>query len=179
MANRLLSVIRDLIILTLNKDVAKSRLRMGNPWHLLATGFGSGLSPFVPGTMGSLAAIPFWWLMARLPQDLYSLIVLLGISLGVYLCHRTAKDMGVHDHGSIVWDEFIGMWITLMAIPAHTWQWVLAGFVIFRIFDMWKPWPIRWFDRNVHGGMGIMVDDIIAGVISAALLYAAGRWLGF
>ncbi|WP_371315516.1 MULTISPECIES: phosphatidylglycerophosphatase A [Pantoea] len=179
MANRLPSVIRDLIILTLNKDVAKSRLRMGNPWHLLATGFGSGLSPFVPGTMGSLAAIPFWWLMARLPQDLYSLIVLLGISLGVYLCHRTAKDMGVHDHGSIVWDEFIGMWITLMAIPAHTWQWVLAGFVIFRIFDMWKPWPIRWFDRNVHGGMGIMVDDIIAGVISAALLYAAGRWLGF
>lgn len=179
MANRLPSVIRDLIILTLNKDVAKSRLRMGNPWHLLATGFGSGLSPFVPGTMGSLAAIPFWWLMARLTQDLYSLIVLLGISLGVYLCHRTAKDMGVHDHGSIVWDEFIGMWITLMAIPAHTWQWVLAGFVIFRIFDMWKPWPIRWFDRNVHGGMGIMVDDIIAGVISAALLYAAGRWLGF
>ncbi|WP_376785409.1 phosphatidylglycerophosphatase A [Pantoea piersonii] len=179
MANRLPSVIRDLIILTLDKDVAKSRLRMGNPWHLLATGFGSGLSPFVPGTMGSLAAIPFWWLMARLPQDLYSLIVLLGISLGVYLCHRTAKDMGVHDHGSIVWDEFIGMWITLMAIPAHTWQWVLAGFVIFRIFDMWKPWPIRWFDRNVHGGMGIMVDDIIAGVISAALLYAAGRWLGF
>ncbi|WP_311791797.1 MULTISPECIES: phosphatidylglycerophosphatase A [Pantoea] len=179
MANRLPSVIRDLIILTLNKDVAKSRLRMRNPWHLLATGFGSGLSPFVPGTMGSLAAIPFWWLMARLPQDLYSLIVLLGISLGVYLCHRTAKDMGVHDHGSIVWDEFIGMWITLMAIPAHTWQWVLAGFVIFRIFDMWKPWPIRWFDRNVHGGMGIMVDDIIAGVISAALLYGAGRWLGF
>ncbi len=163
--------------MTRNKDVAKGRLGLSNPWHLLATGFGSGLSPWVPGTTGSLAAIPFWWLMARLPQDLYSLIVLFGISIGVYICHRTAKDMGVHDHGSIVWDEFIGMWITLMAIPNNSWKWLLAGFVVFRIFDMWKPWPIRWFDRNVHGGMGIMVDDIIAGVISAALLYGAGVWL--
>nr|WP_167377139.1 phosphatidylglycerophosphatase A [Pantoea wallisii] len=163
-----------MITLTRNKDVAKSRLRMGNPWHLLATGFGSGLSPIMPGTAGSVAAIPFWWLMTFLPLQLYTLVVLIGISVGVYLCHRTARDMGVHDHGSIVWDEFIGIWITLMAIPAMSWQWVLAGFVIFRIFDMWKPWPIRWFDRNVHGGMGIMVDDIIAGVISAVILYGLG-----
>ena len=113
------------------KDVAKSRLKMSNPWHLLATGFGSGLSPWMPGTAGSLAAIPFWYLLNLLPQDLYSLVLLLGISIGVYLCHRTAKDMGVHDHGSIVWDEFIGMWITLMAIPTDSWQWVLAGFLVF------------------------------------------------
>ena len=106
--------------MTRDKDLAKSRLRLSNPWHLLATGFGSGLSPYVPGTMGSLAAIPFWWLMAFLPPDIYSLLVMFGICIGVYLCHRTAKDMGVHDHGSIVWDEFIGMWITLMAIPAMT-----------------------------------------------------------
>lgn len=88
--------------------------------------------------------------------------------------------MGVHDHGSIVWDEFIGMWITLMALPTNDWQWVTAGFVIFRILDMWKPWPIRWFDRNVHGGMGIMIDDIVAGVISAGILYLSvitGRWV--
>jgi len=163
--------------LTRDKDVAKSRLRMRNPWHLLATGFGSGLSPFMPGTVGSVAAIPFWWLMTFLPLQLYSLVVLVGISVGVYLCHRTARDMGVHDHGSIVWDEFIGMWITLMAIPVLDGWWVLAGFVIFRIFDIWKPWPIRWFDKNVHGGMGIMVDDIIAGVVSAAVLYGAGLLL--
>jgi len=163
--------------LTRDKDVAKSRLRMRNPWHLLATGFGSGLSPFMPGTVGSVAAIPFWWLMTFLPLQLYSLVVLVGISVGVYLCHRTARDMGVHDHGSIVWDEFIGMWITLMAIPVLNGWWVLAGFVIFRIFDIWKPWPIRWFDKNVHGGMGIMVDDIIAGVVSAAVLYGAGLLL--
>jgi phosphatidylglycerophosphatase A len=166
-----------LIILARAKDVAKSRLKMSNPWHLLATGFGSGLSPWMPGTVGSLAAIPFWYLLNLLPQDLYSLVLLLGISIGVYLCHRTAKDMGVHDHGSIVWDEFIGMWITLMAIPVNSWPWVLAGFLVFRVLDIWKPWPIRWFDRNVHGGMGIMVDDIIAGVISAGLLWGAAQYL--
>lgn len=160
-----------------NNDVAKRRLKMSNPWHLLATGFGSGLSPYLPGTVGSLASIPFWYLMTGLPPDVYSLVVMFGICIGVYLCHRTAKDMGVHDHGCIVWDEFIGMWITLMAIPVNRWQWVLAGFVIFRILDMWKPWPIRWFDRNVHGGMGIMVDDIVAGIISAGILYTAGHYL--
>ncbi len=95
-------------------------------------------------------------------DDLFTLAALLaggdvGDCIGVYLCHQTAKDMGVHDHGSIVWDEFIGMWITLMALPTNDWQWVAAGFVIFRILDMWKPWPIRWFDCNVHGGMGIMI----------------------
>ncbi|MDU3077836.1 MAG: phosphatidylglycerophosphatase A, partial [Mixta calida] len=82
-----------MITLTRDKDLAKSRLRLSNPWHLLATGFGSGLSPYVPGTMGSLAAIPFWWLMAFLPPDIYSLLVMFGICIGVYLCHRTAKDM--------------------------------------------------------------------------------------
>ena len=120
-----------------SRDEALSRLSMRNPWHLLATGFGSGLSPVVPGTMGSLAAIPFWYLMTFLPWQLYSLVVMMSICIGVYLCHRTAKDMGTHDHGSIVWDEFVGMWITLMALPTLDWQWVAAGFVIFRIFDMW------------------------------------------
>lgn len=157
-------------------DVAKNRLKMSNLWHLLATGFGSGLFPWMPGTMGSLAAIPFWWLMAFLPLPAYALLVTLGIFLGVYLCHRTAKDMGVHDHGSIVWDEFIGMWITLMALPSKTWSWVFAGLVIFRLFDIWKPWPINWCDRNVKGGLGIMTDDIIAGALSAGVLYYLGHY---
>lgn len=159
-----------------NRQQVISRLRLTNPWHLLAVGFGSGLSPVMPGTAGSLAAIPFWYFLIQLPQELYYLIVLLGICLGVYLCHRTAKDMGVHDHGSIVWDEFIGMWITLVAIPNHHWQWIAIGFVVFRVFDIWKPWPIRWFDRNVRGGMGIMADDIVAGVISTALIFAVAHY---
>jgi len=156
-------------------NAAKKRLRMRNPWHLLATGFGSGLFPWGPGTAGSVAAIPCWMLLTYLPWQVYSMVVMFSICIGIYLCHQTAKDMGVHDHGSIVWDEFVGMWITLMAIPVRSWQWVLAGFVVFRIFDIWKPWPIRWFDRNMHGGMGIMIDDVIAGVISALVIYLIGH----
>lgn len=155
---------------------AKQRLKLSNPWHLLATGFGSGLSPIVPGTMGSLAAIPFWYVLSFLPWPLYLIAVILGTGIGIYLCHVTARDMGVHDSGSIVWDEFIGMWITLMALPAKEWYWVAVGFLLFRLFDMWKPWPIRWFDRNVQGGLGIMVDDIVAGIIAAVALYLIGHY---
>lgn len=162
-------------ILPRHKDVAKSRLKMSNPWHLLAVGFGSGLKPNRSRHDGIAGSDSVLVSDDLLPRQLYSLVVMLGICIGVYLCHQTAKDMGVHDHGSIVWDEFIGMWITLMALPTNDWQWVAAGFVIFRILDMWKPWPIRWFDRNVHGGMGIMIDDIVAGVISAGILYFIGH----
>ncbi|BBI92730.1 putative phosphatidylglycerophosphatase A [Serratia symbiotica str. Tucson] len=157
-------------------DEAKRRLRMSNPLHLLATGFGSGLSSVMPGTIGSLAAIPFWLLLIQLPWQLYLLLLMFSICIGVYLCHQTAKDMRVHDHGSIVWDEFVGMWITLMALPVNNWQWVIAGLVIFRILDIGKPWPIRWFDRNVQGGMGIMIDDIVAGVLSAGIIYLIGHY---
>ncbi|MCW7764271.1 phosphatidylglycerophosphatase A [Photorhabdus luminescens] len=152
-------------------DKAKRRLRMSNPWHLLATGFGSGLSPVVPGTMGSAAAIPFWLLLIQLPEWICWLVIIVGMFCGIVICQRTSDDMKVHDHGSIVWDEFIGMWITLMAIPVVNWQWVLTGFIVFRILDMWKPWPIRWFDRYVHGGLGIMLDDIIAGVFSFVIVW--------
>lgn len=158
-------------------DEARRRLRLNNPWHWLATGFGSGLSPVMPGTMGSLAAVPFWLLLIQLPWQLYLLLVVFSIVVGVYICHRTAKDMQAHDHGSIVWDEFVGMWITLMAIPTYNWQCVAAGFIVFRILDIWKPWPIRWFDRNVQGGMGIMLDDIVAGVLSAVIICLAGRYV--
>ncbi|OCQ52871.1 Phosphatidylglycerophosphatase A [Photorhabdus australis subsp. thailandensis] len=152
-------------------DEAKRRLRMSNPWHLLATGFGSGLSPIMPGTMGSVASIPFWLLLMQFPEWICWLAIIVGMLFGIMICQRTSDDMKVHDHGSIVWDEFIGMWITLMAIPVISWQWVLTGFIVFRIFDMWKPWPIRWFDRYVHGGLGIMLDDIIAAAFSFVIVW--------
>lgn len=148
------------------KAEAKKRLNMRNPWHLLATGFGSGLSPVVPGTIGSLAAIPFWLVMINLPVWLCWAIIVVGFIAGCYICQRTSDDMKIHDHGSIVWDEFIGMWITLMAIPLVSIEWVLTAFVVFRIYDMWKPWPIRIFDRKVGGGFGIMIDDIIAAIFA-------------
>lgn len=160
-------------------DKAKARLRLTNPCHLLAVGLGSGLSPIVPGTMGSLMAIPLWLIFKDLPLTPYLLLLVLSFVLGVYLCDKTSKDMGVHDHGSIVWDEFVGMWMTLLVIPVHSWQWVLIAFIAFRIFDMWKPWPIRWFDRYVHGGFGIMIDDVIAALFAMAAVAAlAHYWPG-
>lgn len=157
---------------------AKSRLKLSNPWHLLATGFGSGLSPIIPGTMGSLAAIPFWLLMYwLLPVWLCWFIILFGFVVGIVICQRTSDDMQVHDHGSIVWDEFIGMWMTLMVIPLVSWQWVLIVFVLFRFFDMLKPWPIGWFDRQVGGGLGIMLDDIIAAIFAMVIVAALAHWL--
>ena len=159
------------------KDIAKSRLNLRNPWHLLATGFGSGLSPIMPGTAGSLAAIPFWYLLSSLSLPAYIFIVVVACLMGFYLCHVTARDMGVHDHGSIVWDEFVGMWITLLAIPVHDWRWVALGFVVFRFFDILKPWPICWFDKNIQGGAGIMVDDIVAGLVSAGVICLLGYYV--
>ncbi len=149
---------------------------MRNPRHLLATGFGSGLSPVVPGTMGSLAAIPFWYLMTSLPRQLYSLVVMMSICIGVYLCHRTAKDMGTHDHGSIVWDEFVGMWITLMALPTMDWQWVAAGFVIFRIFLICGSrgqFVGSTATSMVEWGSWSTISS--PGVISAGVLYLIGH----
>lgn len=159
-----------------SNDAAKRRLNLRNPWHLLATGFGSGLSPIMPGTMGSLAAIPCWYLLDWLSLPLYLLAVVIACVIGFYLCHVTARDMGVHDHGSIVWDEFVGMWITLIAIPSNDWRWVALGFILFRIFDIWKPWPISWFDKNIKGGAGIMIDDIVAGIVAAVILFLLGYY---
>ncbi|WP_419237277.1 phosphatidylglycerophosphatase A [Photobacterium leiognathi subsp. mandapamensis] len=157
----------------------KDLLKMSNPWHLLATGFGSGLAKYVPGTMGTLAAIPFYLLLAQLPFGWYLVAVLIAALIGVKICTITSGDMKVHDHGSIVWDEFVGFWITMAIAPTVSWQWVLTGFILFRFFDMVKPWPISWLDKHVKGGFGIMVDDILAGFMAMIALWVVGYWLGF
>ncbi len=155
------------------------KLSMANPVHLLATGFGSGLSAVVPGTMGTLAAVPFYLLMTQLPVTAYWGIVAIASLVGIYLCGKTSSDMEVHDHGSIVWDEFVGFWITMGVVSVVSWQSVLAGFMVFRAFDMIKPWPIKWFDQHVHGGFGIMLDDIVAGVMSAVTMFLLSHWFGW
>ncbi|KKD62342.1 phosphatidylglycerophosphatase [Grimontia sp. AD028] len=154
-----------------------SKIRLSNPVHLLATGFGSGLSPIVPGTMGTLAAVPFYYLLVSLSPIALAIAIVLGSLVGIYLCERTSNDMGVHDHGSIVWDEFVGFWITMFLVPVTDWQVVLAGFIIFRFFDMVKPWPISWLDKQVHGGFGIMLDDVVAGLMSMVTLWAGYTFL--
>jgi len=140
-----------------------------NPIHFLAFGFGSGAMPFAPGTFGTLAALPIYLLMLPLSLWAYLAVVWVMTLLGVWLCHITSRDLGVHDHGGIVWDEIVGYLITMIAAPPG-WQWIVAGFVLFRFFDIIKPWPIGWVDRRVHGGLGIMLDDVLAGVLAWAVL---------
>ncbi|WP_422409626.1 MULTISPECIES: phosphatidylglycerophosphatase A [unclassified Endozoicomonas] len=140
-----------------------------NPVHFLAFGLGSGLSPVAPGTFGTVAAIPFYLMFQYLPLWNYFLVLVVSIILGIWLCGKTSKDLGVHDHPGIVWDEFVGYWITMLAAP-RGWEWVLVGFILFRIFDIWKPWPIGWLDKRVHGGLGIMIDDIVAGIFALVCL---------
>lgn len=146
--------------------IVKPNLR--NPVHLLAFGLGSGCAPKAPGTFGTLAAIPFWWLLLQdVPLIPYICVLIAGFAFGVYLCEQTSKDLGVHDHGGIVWDEWIGLWITYLALPDGI-EWIIIGFALFRFFDIIKPWPIKWLDEKVHGGFGIMIDDVLAGIFALA-----------
>lgn len=148
------------VVISISPEIARSILR--NPVHLLAFGLGSGLAPKAPGTFGTLAAVPLYLLLAQLPLPIYLLVLVLAFGLGIWLCDKTARDLGVHDHGGIVWDEFVGFWLTMVAAPAG-WLWILLGFLLFRLFDILKPFPINWFDRRIKGGMGIMLDDALAG----------------
>ncbi|WP_101759074.1 phosphatidylglycerophosphatase A [Oceanicoccus sp. KOV_DT_Chl] len=143
-----------------------------NPVHCLAFGFGSGLAPKAPGTFGTLMAVPLYLLLNQLPLVIYFGIVVLAFALGIYLCGKTADDLGVHDHPGIVWDEFVGFWITMMAAPAG-WQWLLLGFALFRLFDIWKPWPIKIFDQTMETGLGIMIDDVLAGIYALVIIQIA------
>ncbi len=143
-----------------------------NPLHLLSLGFGSGLMPFAPGTFGTLVAIPFYLLIAQLDVPYYLAFIVFAFGLGVYLCQYTSAALGVHDHSGIVWDEFVGFWITMIAVPV-TWQWIVAGFVLFRVFDIVKPWPVKVVDTRMTGGFGIMFDDVLAGLYALACLQFA------
>jgi phosphatidylglycerophosphatase A len=138
--------------------------------HLLATGFGSGLAPFAPGTFGTIAALPLFLMFAYVPDYWLYLATALMCLVGPYICGKAAEDIGVHDHKAIVWDEFAGMFITLCFVP-FSWTALVIGFIYFRFFDIVKPWPISYLDKHVHGGLGIMIDDIVAGIIAGIALY--------
>lgn len=141
-----------------------------DPRCLLAFGFGSGCASKAPGTFGTLAAIPFYLLISDFAPLHYLLVCLGSFVVGCYLCDIASQKLQVHDHGGIVWDEFVGYWIAMFAAPSG-WQWVLIGFVLFRLFDIWKPWPIRILDKHVHGGFGIMIDDVVAGLYALGCLH--------
>ena len=140
-----------------------------NPIHLLALGFGTGCVPMMPGTIGTLVGVLFYLPMQTLSWPIYIGVTVVLFSLGVWLCDVTARHLGVHDHGGIVWDEIVGFLITMTAVPPD-WRFVLLGFVLFRLFDIWKPWPISWLDRKLSGGLGIMSDDVLAGIYALLVL---------
>jgi phosphatidylglycerophosphatase A len=133
------------------------------PSHFIAFGFGSGAAPFAPGTFGTLVGLPCYYFMHTLTPGIYATLLIVAFVAGVWLCDRVSRDIGVHDHGGIVWDEIVGYLVTMFWAP-FGWQWMLIGFLLFRLFDIWKPFPIRFLDKHVTGGFGIMIDDVLAGV---------------
>ena len=140
-----------------------------NPVHLLALGFGAGLAPKLPGTAGTVVGVLFYLMLQHLPVLYYTGVLVVLIISGIWICGRTARDLGVHDHPAIVYDEIVGYLVTMCMAPSG-WLWIVSGFILFRLFDIWKPWPICWLDRRITGGLGVMLDDLVAGVVAALIL---------
>ncbi|OOG47483.1 phosphatidylglycerophosphatase A [Rhodanobacter sp. C06] len=156
---------------------AQRRALLATPAGWIACGFGSGLAPVAQGSCGSLAAILPWLLLRELSLAANLAVIVLGFLLGVWACERASRALGVDDHRALVWDEFVGLWIALLPALLAPWWAVFAGFALFRLFDVWKPWPVRVFDRRLHGGLGVMVDDVVAGVFAAVVLAIALHFL--
>ena len=153
-----------------NRKIQLHELR--DPVVFIAMGLGSGLSPKAPGTAGTLLTVPLVYLLQQQSLLIYTLVTLFVIATGSWVCGYAADKLQVHDHSGIVYDEVAGFLITMFMVPAG-WYLMLAGFILFRFFDAVKPWPISWIDKNVGGGFGILIDDVVAGLISLACLYVA------
>ncbi|MCC5863015.1 MAG: phosphatidylglycerophosphatase A [Gammaproteobacteria bacterium] len=144
-----------------------------DPVHWLALGFGSGLVPRAPGTFGTLAAVPLHLLLLQLPWSVHAVVVAVACIGGVLVCGVSARRLGVHDHPAIVWDEIAAFLLLALLLPAQGVGWLLAAFLLFRLFDIWKPWPIREMDHRIHGGTGIMLDDLVAALYAWVPLFLA------
>lgn len=147
-----------------------------DPFVFFATGFGAGLLRPAPGTWGSALGLPFAWALSLLPLAPRLALVLAAAVIGVWICGRAAERLGVEDHGGIVWDEMVGIWFALALLPVD-WYSALLAFAFFRLFDIAKPWPVSWADREIGGGLGVMVDDLIAGILAGAATFAVLRFL--
>lgn len=153
---------------------AQRRAILAHPAGWIASGFGTGLSPFAPGTVGSAAALLPWLWLRELEPIAYFGVVCAVFLLGIWVSRVLVARLHAEDPGWIVIDEFVGQWLALAFAPAG-WTWMVAGFFLFRLFDVWKPWPVSWADRNVGGGLGVMLDDALAGLLAGAVL-AAAAW---
>jgi phosphatidylglycerophosphatase A len=153
-------------------DAAQRRELLAHPAGWIATGFGSGLSPFAPGTVGSAVALIPWFALRELPLPFVLLLIAAAFALGVWASNGVIAKLSIDDPGLIVWDEFVGQWIALLPLLWFTRNdaWILAAFVLFRLFDIAKPWPVSWADRAIKGGFGVMLDDVLAGLYAALVL---------
>ena len=149
-------------------DTTTSRLRpdvrflFSHPAHFIALGFGAGLSPVAPGTAGTMVAFPICWLLLQVIPPLAVAFAAIPLFLvGVWACERTGRDLGVQDHGAMCWDEIVAF-LPLAAISSASLLLQVVAFLLFRLFDIWKPYPIRELERRVKGGLGVMIDDVFA-----------------
>jgi phosphatidylglycerophosphatase A len=152
------------------------KVLLRHPAGWLASGFGSGFSPRAPGTVGTAVAMLPWLWLRTLPLPYYALAVLLAFVIGVWASTWVVRRSGVQDPQIVVWDEFVGVWIALIAAPAG-WIWMLAGFALFRLFDIWKPWPVNWADEKIGGGLGVMLDDVFAGFYALIVMEIAAWFI--
>jgi phosphatidylglycerophosphatase A len=145
--------------------------------RFVAFGFGAGYAPVAPGTFGTLVAVPVYLLLREGGLAVYVGVTTAMFVAGVWLCGIAERDLGAQDTPGIVWDEIVGFLIAMLAVPTQ-WPWLVAGFVLFRLFDIVKPFPIRTLERRVGGGLGVMLDDVLAGLYVLAILHAAAFALG-
>jgi len=147
-----------------------SELRQ-HPFLMLGFGFGSGLSPKGPGTAGTLLGLLLFIPILLWSETAAWVVLVIGLFTGSYICGKSSEYLQVHDHGGIVWDEFVGIWLVLLALPEQNWLYWVFAFVVFRVFDIFKPWPIKTVDEKVAGGFGIMLDDVLAAIYSILLIW--------
>ena len=158
--------------MTTSTKLSAVSFNLKDPCHFFATGFGSGLIKPAPGTWGTLlAGVPVYFLLSQLPQLYFWLSIVIVCVAGVIFCEKTERDIGVHDHSSLVWDEVAGYLITMSIVPNFHWIWACVGFLLFRFFDIVKPFPVKQVDQLVGGGLGVMLDDVVAGLFALAALY--------
>ena len=160
-----------------------ARFLLAHPAHFIALGFGAGLAAKAPGTFGTLVAFPLYWALAwALPALAIAFVAIPLFFVGVWACERTGRDLGVSDHGSMVWDEIVAF-LPLLAVSSQDWRLQVFAFVLFRVFDIWKPPPIRALERSVKGGLGVMIDDVVAAfyayVVFVLAIVIAYKVLGF
>ncbi len=157
----------------MNQRQSLARTVLTDPVHLLAFGLGSGLAPRAPGTAGTLVGMLVALATLPLPLGIRIVAGIVMVVFGVWLCGESARRIGVHDHPGIVWDEIAAIYLVLLLVPVEPLWWG-AAFALFRLFDIWKPWPIRDLDHRLHGGLGIMLDDLVAALYAAFVLVFCG-----